>query len=165
MTALLADGTLMTKTFTLSEQGNVGMYYDGSQWSCAIVPAGTLWAYFPVIQYVGGLTIKIAAIKLEKGPTQTLAYQDEDGNWKLFETPDYLEEFFKCQYYYVKDAVQVITNASGVAVIQLPRKMRLNPTCTVDVGTFSSASLSTIYITDIGPDTGAVVNYTASAEL
>lgn len=100
-TVLLADGTLMTKTFTLSEQGSAGMYYDGSQWSCAIVPVGTLWAYFPVIHYVGDLTIKIAAAKLENGPTQTLAYQDEDGNWQLFETPDYAEQLAKCQRYYI----------------------------------------------------------------
>ena len=43
--------------------------------------------------------IKIRAMKLELGPTQTLAYQDEDGNWQLFETPDYGEELAKCQRY------------------------------------------------------------------
>ena len=42
----------------------------------------------------------IYAMKLELGPTQTLAYQDEDGNWQLFETPDYGEELAKCQRYY-----------------------------------------------------------------
>lgn len=40
------------------------------------------------------------AAKLEFCPTQTLAYQDEDGNWQLFETPDYGEELAKCQRYF-----------------------------------------------------------------
>ena len=41
----------------------------------------------------------IYAMKLEFGDHQTLAYQDEDGNWQLFETPDYGEELAKCQRY------------------------------------------------------------------
>ena len=44
-------------------------------------------------------SILLIAAKLELGPTQTLAYQDEDGNWQLFETPDYVEELAKCQRY------------------------------------------------------------------
>ena len=43
---------------------------------------------------------KVKAMKLELGPTQTLAYQDEEGNWQLFETPDYGEELAKCQRYF-----------------------------------------------------------------
>ena len=39
------------------------------------------------------------AAKLELGDHQTLAYQDEDGAWQLFETPDYGEELAKCQRY------------------------------------------------------------------
>ena len=41
----------------------------------------------------------VIAAKLELGTTQTLAYQDEDGNWQLFETPDYGAELAKCQRY------------------------------------------------------------------
>lgn len=42
---------------------------------------------------------KLIAAKLELGPTQTLAYQDESGAWQLFETPDYGEELDKCLFY------------------------------------------------------------------
>lgn len=45
-------------------------------------------------------TLKIRAVKLELGSIQTLAYQDEDGNWQLFETPDYGAELAKCQRYF-----------------------------------------------------------------
>lgn len=41
----------------------------------------------------------VIAAKLEFGPAQTLAYQDEDGNWQLFETPSFAEEMAKCQRY------------------------------------------------------------------
>ena len=105
------------------------------------------------------------AAKLELGDHQTLAYRDDEGNWRLYEIPDYAEELLKCQYYYVKDAVQIITNSASAAVIQLPRKMRVNPTCTVDVGTFSSATLSTIFVNGIRAITAAIINYSASAEL
>lgn len=56
------------------------------------LPACSLWTY-------GGKTNTVLAAKLELGPTQTLAYQDEEGNWQLFETPDYAEELAKCQRY------------------------------------------------------------------
>lgn len=46
-------------------------------------------------------SVRLIAAKLELGPTQTLAYQDESGAWQLFETPDYGEELAKCQRYYL----------------------------------------------------------------
>ena len=41
-------------------------------------------------------TISIKAVKLELGDTQTLAYQDDSGNWQLYEIPNYEEEYAKC---------------------------------------------------------------------
>ena len=45
-------------------------------------------------------TLKIRAVKLELGPIQTLACQDEAGGWQLFETPDYAVELARCQRYF-----------------------------------------------------------------
>ena len=45
-------------------------------------------------------TLKIRAAKLELGPIQTLACQDEAGGWQLFETPDYAVELARCQRYF-----------------------------------------------------------------
>ena len=74
------------------------------------------------------------AAKLELGPTQTLAYQDSDGNWQLLETPDYVEELAKCQRY------QIVYSAQGALIpwsgynanslwscIFLPEEMRITP--------------------------------------
>ena len=44
--------------------------------------------------------IDILAVKLELGTQQTLAHQDENGNWVLNEIPNYTEELAKCQRYY-----------------------------------------------------------------
>ena len=41
------------------------------------------------------------AAKLELGSTQTLAHQDENGNWVLNEIPDYGEQLRRCQRYFV----------------------------------------------------------------
>ena len=46
-----------------------------------------------------GYSLQVIAAKLELGSHQTLAYQDEDGAWQLFETPDYGEELDKCLFY------------------------------------------------------------------
>ena len=79
-------------------------------------------------------TYSIIAAKLELGSHQTLAYQDEDGNWQLFETPDYAEELTKCQRY------QIVYPAQGTLIplsgynanslwgcIFLPEEMRITP--------------------------------------
>lgn len=43
----------------------------------------------------------IKAAKLELGSTQTLAHQDENGNWVLNEVPDYGEQLRRCQRCFV----------------------------------------------------------------
>ena len=49
-----------------------------------------------VIETQNGKTLQPVAAKLEFGSTQTLAHQDENGNWVLNEIPDYNEELLKC---------------------------------------------------------------------
>lgn len=79
--------------------------------------------------------VKVYAAKLELGPTQTLAYQDEDGNWQLFETPDYGEELAKCQRYYLPidtrgkfPAVFSSPSTTLQVFVPTPVTMRVNPT-------------------------------------
>ena len=75
------------------------------------------------------------AAKLELGPAQTLAYQDEEGNWKLFETPDYAEELAKCQRYLWISSVgfnfEFVSSSRLIANIMYPQKMRTIPTISV----------------------------------
>lgn len=48
---------------------------------------------------------KVVAAKLELGTTQTLAHQDESGNWALNEIPNYDEQLRRCQRYFMRIGV------------------------------------------------------------
>ena len=80
-------------------------------------------------------SVRPIAAKLELGPTQTLAYQDESGAWQLFETPDYGEELAKCQRYYLPidargkfPAVFSSPSTTLQVFVPTPVTMRVNPT-------------------------------------
>lgn len=38
---------------------------------------------------------------MELGSQQTLAYQDSNNNWKLYEIPNYTEQLLRCQRYFL----------------------------------------------------------------
>lgn len=44
--------------------------------------------------------VKLTALKLELGDTQTLAWQDSDGVWQLTQGADPAEQLLRCQRYY-----------------------------------------------------------------
>lgn len=83
----------------------------------------------------------IKAAKLELGSQQTIAHQDENGNWVLNEIPDYGEQLARCQRYdYIigraDDAAPVglgyaYSDTSALTVIELPEMMRANPTVSI----------------------------------
>ena len=69
------------------------------------IPAGTNLAnrfYSPTIKTNGAQISYFAAVKLELGDTQTLAYQDSTGAWQLLPQPesDYATQLAKCQRYF-----------------------------------------------------------------
>lgn len=76
----------------------------------------------------------LVAAKLELGSTQTLAYQDEEGNWQLFETPDYAEELAKCQRYQypiISDLVRaslIGSNSQIFFFLPIATNLRTTPT-------------------------------------
>lgn len=77
-------------------------------------------------------TWTIQAVKLELGSQQTLAHQDENGNWVLNEIPDYGEELAKCQRYLIPmDANScwglAESNTSAYLYLPLPVSMRTTP--------------------------------------
>ena len=86
-----------------------------------------------------GAEITILAVKLELGPTQTLAHQDAAGNWMLNEVPEYGGQLRRCQrYYYQAHYTQYQTinmayedTAYAFIMLPLPVGMRLkNPVLT-----------------------------------
>ena len=92
--------------------------------------------------------IDVKAMKVEFGTVQTLAYQDEDGNWQLFETPDYGEELAKCQQYQVVIPTLDIIGGTNItttlyANIPTPVPMRAVPSIENN-GVFSVRSNGTV---------------------
>lgn len=90
-----------------------------------------------------GAKSQFKAAKLELGSQQTLARQDENGNWVLNEIPDYGEQLARCQRYFQTFATESLrpTNALDFRPV-----MRATP------------ALSTITV-------GGKTLYTASADL
>ena len=75
--------------------------------------------------------VGLVAIKLELGPQQTLAHQ-ENGVWVLNEIPDYGEQLLKCQRYLRPAALNfIVSNNNGnyyaSTIMQSPYPMRTVP--------------------------------------
>lgn len=94
---LLADGRLFTQSGTVSEHDSkpsIQMNLDEHT---------NISIYRSHIQINTNAThetcLTIAAMKLEYGAAQTLAYQEETGIYTLLDTPDYCTELIKCQSY------------------------------------------------------------------
>lgn len=63
--------------------------------------------------------IKFQDLKLEKGDTQTLGWKDTNGNIHLFDTPDYVTQFLKYQYYF--ERVGNSTSAALTNTVYVPK--------------------------------------------
>lgn len=93
----IIDGVLYSVTGVLTESGKLSMK-----------PVGNLFVElthdekgFRFVSYNNPTpTVTILAAKLELGSQQTLAHQDENGNWVLNEIPDYGEQLARCQRYF-----------------------------------------------------------------
>lgn len=88
-----------------------------------------------------GAEITILAVKLELGPAQTLAHQ-ENGNWVLNEVPEYGEQLRRCQRYFQvhKAPYWFAKNDDGTYRLTLPiPPMRTVPAVTYD--TFGTGTI------------------------
>lgn len=99
----LDETGLHTLTISIPASGNIDTanLSFGSGMSADLIKIGNTALSFRI--YNPGkmeASAKLVAVKLELGPNQTLAYQDEAGGWQLFETPDYGAELAKCQRYF-----------------------------------------------------------------
>lgn len=109
-----AAGTNVTAS-ALTTTGIVSVSYDNSSKTFTITGTGQTFV----------------ATKLELGSQQTLAHQDEDGNWVLNEIPDYGEELAKCQRYYRRYGygLTAIVQSANILAFCIPfdLPMRITP--------------------------------------
>lgn len=122
-------GTVTASALTQAGVGDVVPAYDSASKTVTVTADGK----------------KLVAVKLELGPQQTLAHQ-EDGVWVLNEIPDYGEELTKCMRYLQVLAAPYDTSGNGVAIgyanntvdlwvpIPLAVPMRISPTPTIPAG-------------------------------
>lgn len=111
---LIAENTAEYYSFGLCRTNSVGyntnpiLTGDATGKTGLVSVTGTLpttmedFKYLSFENYFGDYsgTVKIVAIKLELGETQTLAHQNSSGDWVLNNIPNYQEELLRCQRYY-----------------------------------------------------------------
>ena len=134
---------------------------------------------FCIANHSANVIYSIKAIKLELGTEQTLAHQDENGNWVLNEIPDYGEQLARCQrYYYKPDRVILIrTPNTNSYTINANFKTTMRTAPTVAFGTEMTAlvpgvtdaakvSLQYAYVDENGIGDGDFISFTpADAEI
>lgn len=158
VSCLLSDGRFATGTGTLPKTigtenfGVEASFGEGLGFSAMFFPSDMSYQFGRIVNYSGDEVV-VVACKTELGSNQTLAYQDEDGNWQLFETPDYGEELDKCQRYLeiieVPNGIGMVKYGSSSAGVFIPfkTKKRIIPT----------VSLTGVYIVR-SSDNGAAIS-------
>lgn len=101
--------------------------------------------------FSAGASISLIAIKLELGPSQTLAHQ-ENGVWVPNEIPDYGEQLRRCQRYFFRIApinqvyiglAYCYTTSNARTSIRLPASLRALPTISNDNAVLAAGIVST----------------------
>lgn len=98
LSALLDSGELLFGTVTFNQQNSVAT--NNGEFSLYMENLSSTSFTVFVIRWITASEKKVVAAKLELGDQQTLAYQDEEGNWQLFEAPDYGDQLRRCQRYF-----------------------------------------------------------------
>lgn len=169
----IVNGTLGTQTITMPsnvESGidNIEFHVDGLLCDIFKNPNGELRIRF----HGGAGSWLISAVKLELGDHQTLAYQDEEGNWVLNEIPDYGEELAKCRRYFQRIKASSSYMRFGVSMpysstlagvfISLLGEMRKTPIVSFG-GNFALFDVQNYYPVTLALDTPSPYNATLIA--
>lgn len=141
-------------------------YNDGNvALAILLLSANNLLQFQPMANSV----MTFYAVKAEIGDTQTLCYQDEDGNWHLLPQPesDYATQLAKCQRYFrsfnawTKFEADYI-DANRVS-FSIPGDMRIDPTVTGEWGVYTGFTLQNGFVLE-GHRTGSNLVVVASKE-
>ena len=133
---MMADGTIHALTYVVKKGGENPYIYINDK--------SILYFEYPSKSETGSVNAflngeKILAAQLELGSQQTLAHQDQNGNWVLNEIPNYAEELAKCQRYFTNIPYSIgrtistaVSDGNGEAFfpIYFPTTMRVTPVFT-----------------------------------
>ena len=125
LSALLSDNTFGSKTFRMSKgmENQVAINSNGyivyAEWQ-------NTNEFFTANWYTPSEAVGLVAIKLETGPQQTMAHQ-ENGVWVLNEIPDYGEQLRRCQRYYCEGYAIAVQSRDVNWTVPCPISMRAAP--------------------------------------
>lgn len=125
LSALLSDNTFGSKTFRMSK-GMENPFAINSNGYLVYAEWQNTNEFFSVNWYTPSEAVGLVAIKLEPGPQQTLAHQ-ENGVWVLNEIPDYGEQLRRCQRYYREGDAVAVYSRTDIWTVPCPISMRAAP--------------------------------------
>ena len=100
LTALFSDGTLEKNVIIIPDEFIASTELNKSG-VARLQISNSNNSNVLYVKLTSNKEVTIAAVKLELGSDQTLAHQNENGNWVLNEIPNYGEELAKCQRYFL----------------------------------------------------------------
>lgn len=174
---LWSDGTLKTGSLTVpSGDSSSGTAYHNfySESSSGGVLARLIVTNASNVDFnlriSAGTTVKLAAVKLELGDTQTLAHLD-GSDWVVNEIPDYGEQLTKCQRYMWRLLARGAYTGIGIAFTSTNANTAYlvvyNPVAMVDVSasniTVTPSSAGAIILTQVAADPGSGSGYYTTA--
>ena len=115
-----------------------------------------------VIRCKAGQSESFYAVKLEIGPQQTLAHQ-ENGVWVMNEVPNYGEQLVRCMWYYEKKTVRVIDiDTRTLYLCENFSPKRAYPAITLSVSDYSNLKkiVNAIWMTDDNSVSGVLGDLT-----
>ena len=131
---LLSDGTLRTGSFVYNGSVNQGQTFFSSELGFYVQALSNSLTQCEINSNVDN--VKIKAVKLELGSTQTLAHKEGD-KWVLNEIPDFGEQLRRCQRLAIDGKYYTTVgqlNCSGdtyYVSVQFPCVMRTTPAITL----------------------------------
>ena len=136
---LTADNVLVSKSGVVpANEPSATTRYIIAAGELSFALAYSIYTKHPYVYFYkgNGTSEKIIAVKLERGPVQTLAHQDKDGNWVLNDPPpNRALELAKCQRYQIALEPESRYIASlysdglrGSIFVPTPAALRANPT-------------------------------------
>ena len=136
VSCLLSDGSFGFATGGIpneipAEGTGVSANIKGGVSFCVALFGNAKSYQFGRISNNSGSEIVVVACKTEFGPQQTLAHQDEDGNWVLNEIPDYGAELAKCQRYLIplkRNSCTGPSTSSTIAYLYFPVPVSMRET-------------------------------------
>lgn len=161
---LLSDGTLRTGSFVYNGSVNQAQTFFSSELSFYIQKLSNSQTQCEINSLVDN--VKIKAIKLELGDTQTLAHKENE-KWVLNEIPDFGEQLRRCQRYFVRvgpggnspAGIGIYRDGNINGWLPLPVEMRTIPSLSFNGSLFTVPNFNKVKFKNQDASTTRIIMY------